>query len=147
MYQNPSRNWLYKFWTLLSWFRDVGGGNMFFIMISKTDHWCWMISKCGYCADQGSSWNALLCSTTHEWIVTGVWMQPLSPWKLHHPSEITSGPLDAPRYLTSRRIPLHSLCGLVVRVPGYRSILILCNHLCLGLPSGLLSSVFSQQHI
>jgi hypothetical protein len=80
----------YKFWTVSSgslyhssWrtsssrFRDVGGGNLFLTLVSKTDQNGSMTFKSGDCAGQGRCWSSPSCSWNHDWTVPSVWMRVL----------------------------------------------------------------------
>jgi hypothetical protein len=81
----------YKFWTVSSeilyhsfWrscFRDVGGGNLFLNVVSKTYHSGPILFRPGECAAQGKRWSSPLCFSNHNWIVPAVWMGALSSWK------------------------------------------------------------------
>jgi hypothetical protein len=76
----------YKFWTACSgilyhsswrtsssYFRDVGGGNLFLTLVSKTHQSGSVMFKYGDCASQGK-WISPSCSSNHDWIVAAVWM-------------------------------------------------------------------------
>jgi hypothetical protein len=92
----------YKFWTVssgilyhYSWrtssscFRDVGDGNLFLTLVSKTDHSGSIILKSRDSAGQVSCWSSPSCSSNYDWTVPAVWMGALSSWKLRRCSEIT----------------------------------------------------------
>jgi hypothetical protein len=72
-------------------FRDVGCGNLFLTLASRTDQSCSMIFNSGDCGGQGRCWSSPSCSSYQ-----------LCEWghcrlgKLHRCSEITSGSWDAP---------------------------------------------------
>jgi hypothetical protein len=84
----------YKFWTVSSgilyhssWrtssdcFRDVGSGNLFLTLISKTDqNGSIMLKSDGY-AGQGRCWSSSSCSSNHNWTVPAVWIGVLSSCK------------------------------------------------------------------
>jgi hypothetical protein len=91
--RSPSWNGLVQVWrpssrilyyssprTCSACFRDVGGGNLFLTLVSKTDQSASLMFKSGDCAGQGRCWCSPSCC-----------------------SEITSGSWDAPDYPTCSR--------------------------------------------
>jgi hypothetical protein len=91
---SPSWNGLVQFWTVSSgvvylspwrtsssFFRDVGGGNLFLTLVSKTDQSGSVVFKSGDYAGQGLCWISPSFSSNHDWTVLGVWMETLSSWK------------------------------------------------------------------
>jgi hypothetical protein len=88
---------LYKFWTVSnkilyhssnrtssSCFRDIGCGNLFLALASKTDHSGSMMLKSHYCDGQGRHWSSPSCSSNHDWTVPAVRKGTLLSWILHH---------------------------------------------------------------
>jgi hypothetical protein len=84
----------YKFWTVFSgilfhsyWrtssscFRDVGGGNLFLTLVSKTDECGSMMFKFGNCAGRGSCRSSRPCFSNHDSTVPAVWFGAFSPRK------------------------------------------------------------------
>jgi hypothetical protein len=67
--------------TSSSCFRDVGGGNLFLTLVSKTDQSGLIMFKCGDCAGQGRCWTSPSCYLNHDWTVPAVRMGSLSSWK------------------------------------------------------------------
>jgi hypothetical protein len=62
-------------------FRDVGDGNLFLTLFSKTDQSGSIMFKSGNYAGQGSCWSSPSCSSNHDWTVPAVWMGSLSSYK------------------------------------------------------------------
>jgi hypothetical protein len=107
----------YRFWTVSngilyysSWrtcsscFGDVGGGNLFLTLVSKTDQSGSAMFKCHDCSGQGRRWSSPSCSS----IMTEQFQ--LCEWehchlgKVHHCSEM-SGSWDACDYLPVHILP------------------------------------------
>jgi hypothetical protein len=62
-------------------FRDVGGGNLFLTIVSKTDQSGSMLLKSGDCAGQERCWRSSSCSSNYDWTVPVLWMRALTSWK------------------------------------------------------------------
>jgi hypothetical protein len=84
----------YKFWAVtsailnhLSWricpscFRDVGSGNLFLSLVTRTTQSGSVVCRSSDCAGQGRCWSSPSCSSNYDWIVPAVWMEALSSWK------------------------------------------------------------------
>jgi hypothetical protein len=106
----------YKYWTVCSgmsyhssWripstcYGNVGGGNLFLTLVSKTDQSASLMFKCGNWAGQE------ICRTStfmifKPWLnSSGCGMRHCLLAKLHFCSDITSGSWDAPDYPTCPR--------------------------------------------
>jgi hypothetical protein len=84
----------YKFWTVSSrtvyhsswripssYFRDVGVGNLFLNLVSKTDQSISMVFKYGDYGGHGRCWSSPSCFSNQDWTVSAVWMGTLLSWK------------------------------------------------------------------
>jgi hypothetical protein len=60
--------------TSSSCFRDVGGGDLFLVLVFRTDQSGSVMLRCDDFAGQGKCWSSPSCSSNHDWTVRAVWM-------------------------------------------------------------------------